>query len=368
MDENIQTGGEAPSSPVIPTDSEGYAKWRMTGEVPEAKSSKPANGGDADTSETNSDSGDKKPGQKSAPAPEAGKDKQETKPRSTAQTRLDEILSDLKTAGLSPAELKTYKREAKQQAAAEEKAAPEHTEKPPEKLARPKRPRRDDFYGEDDPDAAYEAAMDDHEAKCREIDRQEILNQIAQQQAQAAMVRGLQDEVGKSKALFGDEAAAVIESTAKELITNKEFYQFAAPILGDSEVTADLLYVMGKTPEDLQTLIALSKSNPGQAYRQLVQLEIDVKAARKDLGKGQKADSSEEGKESSQGKEQLPERDESGKFLPSRKVSKAPPPGEEIGGTKGSTTDESEAAAKAGDFRRFRDAENRKDLARMRGA
>src|SRR6187455_476367 len=87
-----------PTTPEIPTGGADYLEWRKTGKLPSAES--------APAKESAGDKPDK-----SAPAPEAGRPQQERKPRSNAESRLEEILTDLRTAGLSPSELKTFKRE-----------------------------------------------------------------------------------------------------------------------------------------------------------------------------------------------------------------------------------------------------------------
>jgi hypothetical protein len=56
-----------------------------------------------------------------------------------------------------------------------------------------------------------------------------------------------------------------------------------------------------------------------------------------------------------------------GKFTPAKKVSDAPPPPREAGGTAAPPADEVETAAHANDFSRFRSASNRRDLAKRKG-
>lgn len=57
---------------------------------------------------------------------------QKAKPHGNAETRLKEILADLKKAGLSPSELKTFKREAAQLTESAIEAAARHYGLPPD--------------------------------------------------------------------------------------------------------------------------------------------------------------------------------------------------------------------------------------------
>lgn len=121
------------SSPVIevPRDGAAYAEWRQTGKLPEAKPTQPK--GESAPPKESSAEGEEPKG-KSAPASETGnKDQEKQKPpRDNAATRLNELLDDLRKAGLTPAELKTFKREVKEaeKAVEQPKAAPEKTENP----------------------------------------------------------------------------------------------------------------------------------------------------------------------------------------------------------------------------------------------
>jgi hypothetical protein len=364
MDENTPTGNETPSAPVtIPADSKAYAEWRMTGKVPEPKADdKPANGA-AQTSGIPSDSGDK-PGQKSAPAPEAGKEPKETnEDRRSAKARLDEVLTDLKKAGLSPSELKTFKREA--QKIEQVKAAPETTEKPPE---RPKRPKMSDFMDKDDPEAEYETAMDVYESKNREIDRLEAVREFQRTTDEQNRRREFTEKLSDAKQRYGEDAQKVITTTVGEIISDAKIPGAVKAIIEESPVMVDLLYVIGSKPEDYAALLELARNQPGQAIRQIAHLERMVQeelTKGKGNGNGKEAKPAEaEGAEEEEG--ETPERDESGKFV-SRKVSKAPPPGVDIGGHKGTPKDIKEADIRTVPFNQYRDEMNRRDMAKRSG-
>jgi hypothetical protein len=144
----------------VPRDGEAYSEWRMTGKLPEAKPAQPK--GDSAPPKESSAEG-QQPKEKAAPVSETGKQDQERQkpPRDNAATRLAEVLEDLKKAGISPSELKTYKREAQkaieqvEQPKAEPKAAPETTANPTE-LKAPTKPKQEDFKMYEE----YEAAKD----------------------------------------------------------------------------------------------------------------------------------------------------------------------------------------------------------------
>jgi hypothetical protein len=357
MDANNVAVEATPSAAVeIPKDEKAYAEWRQTGKLPEAKA-KPAK--DDSDSASGSDAGDK-PGQKSAPAPEAGKETQEkTKTRSNAQIRLDELLEDLKSAGLSPSELKTFKREAVKTEQARE--TPEPTVKLPE---RPRRPKRADFYDKDDPDEAYEAAMDTYEEEVRKFDRQEAVAEFQRLQAEENTTKELTAKLATAKKRYGDEAGSTIISTVGKILGDNKIPGAIKAIINDSPVLVDLLHVIGSKPADLQEFIDLAHSSPGQAIRKAILLErLVMEELEKGTGKGEKAEPEKE----ETGDEETPERDDKGKFVSPKKITKAPPPPEEVGGSKGAPPDEVEAAAKAKDFASFRSAANRRDLARAKG-
>jgi hypothetical protein len=99
-----------------------------TGKLAEAKPAQPK-GESAPPKESSAEG--QEPKEKPATVSETGKHDQEKQkpPRDNAATRLNEILEDLRRAGLTPAELKNFKREAqqvqKQEPVEQLKAAPE---------------------------------------------------------------------------------------------------------------------------------------------------------------------------------------------------------------------------------------------------
>lgn len=336
----------AESSPAfqIPTERAAYDKWRATGEIPE---SQPAESTPA--KETSAEG--EQPEGKGAPASEAGKQKQEPK-RSTAETRLNELLADLKTAGLSPAELKTYRREAPQQQKTEQpaKAAPEQTEKPVSKLEAPTKPDPKDFEGKSWQE--YEAAKDKYNEEMAEYKANARLEKYVSDQKQEAAAKELQAKVDDATKRYGKDATTTINETATAIFTDAKVPEQVKSLLSDSPVLVDLLYVLGSKPEDLSDFLGSARSSAGAAIRKIVLVE---RLVMDELAKG------------SSGTEATG-RGEDGKFkAPEKKTTEAPPPPKEVGGRGGSPPDEVEDAVKRNDFTAFHEAENRRELARRKG-
>ena len=109
MENQIDVQPESsPATLEVPRDGAAYAEWRQTGKLPEAKPAQPK-GESAPPKESSAEG--REPKEKVAPASEAGNKEQEKPkpPRDNAASRLNELLEDLRKAGLTPAELKTFK-------------------------------------------------------------------------------------------------------------------------------------------------------------------------------------------------------------------------------------------------------------------
>jgi hypothetical protein len=345
-DENVvvnQPADAAPSQAVeVPKNSEDYAKWRLTGALPEKPQKAPADG---DAKPSDSDAAGKAD-EKGAPASEAGKETKgkEQQPRSTAATRLNEILADLKTAGLSPAELKTFKRE--HQKPLPVIAAPE---KPVEPVERPKRPKYEDFEGDNE---AYEAAMDKHEESLAEWKAEQAIERFKKNESDKATRNELTSKLAEAKTRYGEEAQSVITTTVGQIVGDAKISMEIKRIINESPVLVDLMFVMGQKAEDLADFINTAQVDPGAAIRKVILLE---RLVMEELTKKKpaKADGDEE------------ELEVVATTL--KKLTKAPPPPEELGGHKGGLPDEVAEAGKDGDFARFRRTANSRDLARAKG-
>jgi hypothetical protein len=311
-------------APKIPTGGPEYLEWRKTGKLPSAESA-PAKESDGEKPE------------KPAPAPEAGKPPQEKK-RSNAESRLEEILSDLRTAGLTPSELKTFKRELKQEQA---KAAPEPPAKPPASVK-----KLEDY----DSVEAYLEDLSDRKAA------QRLEAYIAGEQKKAEQ-KVISDKLAEAKKRYGDEAEDQIRSTARDVFNDDGIPMAVKAMANDSPVLVDLMYVMGSNADELADFVSLAKSNPGAAIRKLVLVE---KLVQEELARGGTP-------KTANGNGDAPQRDETGKFLPAKKTTSAPPPPRETSGRSSPPPDESETAVKEGNFAVYREVENRREIARRKG-
>lgn len=349
----VAESSPAAAPAAVPSGAEAYANWRMTGEVPETP--KP----EAPAASKESSGAGEKPAE-SASAPEA-ESQQEKKPRSSpsgasarsnAETRLNEILADLKRAGLTPAELKAYKREAQQQATQQSQpnAVTEQTGKPAEKANEaPKKPDPSKFATYEE----FDAALDKYHEDVADFRAQKAIADYQAQLQQQTAQQAMQQKFADAKTRYGDEAEATITSTAKALHADAAIPAAVKEMIGNSPVLVDVLYAMGSKPADLDEFVGLARTNPAAAIRKLVVYEQLVSA---ELG-------SKAGPAAA-----APGRDESGKFTPpAKKTTQAPPPPREAAGRAAAQPDEVEAATASNDFTRYRNAANREDLARRRG-
>lgn len=332
----------AESSPAIevPRGAE-RAEWLKTGKLPEPKPESPADS--------------KRTSEKSAPASEAGNPQDKSKPRDNASTRLNELLEDLKRAGLSPSELKTFKREAQQQQQKAEspKETPEQTAKPAE-LKAPVKPNPNDFKKFDE----YEAAKDQYYEDLTDFKAANALESFRREQADTAAQQTLHQKMTEAATRYGAESVEIIKSTASALTGDKQIPGVITQMLNDSPVWTDLLYTLGGTPADLDAFIGQAKSDPRAAIAKIVLMEQLVV---QELAKGSK--SGESGAAA--------DRDDTGKFVPAKKTpetrkSDAPPPPREVSGRGAAPPNEAERAVKDGDFSSFKRAEDAKELARRK--
>lgn len=321
----------------VPTDQAGYDAWRRTGEItPKGESATPGQSAEGE-----------KP---TETASEAVKQEAPVKQRGTAETRLQELLADLKTAGLSPAELKTFKREAQQAApATPAKVEAPKAEPPKPKSTAPVRPAFGEIEGETWPD------FKKREDEWFEGMESRVMEKIRAEQAHDAQIKGFRDQVDAASGRYGAEAEAKIGQSIDALVA-AEIPAAVKAIINDSPVLIDLAYVLGDKAGDMDAFLALAKSNPSAAIRRVVLME---KLVQEELAKtpGAPADSATRGAD--------------GKFVstkpPEKKVTAAPPLGTEVSGRGSAPADEVEQAAKNGDFATFQREQNRRDLERMRG-
>jgi len=339
------TATQPTAAPIeVPTDPTAYAEWRVSGKIPEAKpEAKPDEKPKAEASAASQES---EAGAKPA-------EKQESK--KTAEHRLQEILADLRAAGLSPAELKTFKRELKQADTPPPAKAPEHTAKPAG-LEAPTKPKLTDFESYD----AYEEARDKYYEDLADFKAETKARQAVQedreQRAQEAQQREINQRLDAATEKYGEGTREAIISTVQTIMGDAKIPDVLKDVLGDSPVLTDILYVLGSKADELAEFVALAHTKPTAAIRKIGVIESLVQA---ELTKGDGKPRSEDGKFA-------PAKPAESK-APEKKAPEVPPPPKELSGRGSVPPDEVENALKTGDFRAFKAAQDRRDIAKIRG-
>jgi hypothetical protein len=362
------------STAIAPQDPDQYATWRQTGKLPDPPAPAAAPNTEASAASSNTSEADgagpigHPAAAESETASEAGTNRQEqrVKPRGTAETRLTDLLADLKRAGLTPAELKTFKREAQQQQQRTEStaAAPPVVAKPPEApkpLVAPKIADFESLEKYDEANQQYLEQLADRRAEAKFVEREARVRADDLQRATNV-------KMDAAKVRYGDTATDTIKGAAVALANDQQIPESVKAIISDSPVMVDMLYVVGSKPEELAEFIALAKANPNAAIRKAVLLEQLVT---EELAKGAKTAPA-----AGAAAAETPARGESGQFVatgaaaktpPAKKTTEAPPPPREAGGRSAAPPDELERAATELDFRAHRELANRRDLARFNG-
>lgn len=331
---------------MLPTDSE----YRKTGKPSAVEPAPKADSTPATSSEPSSE-GETETASEAATDTKQDKRSEPKPPRSTADSRLRELLDDLKRAGLSPAELKSFKRDAQREAEpksderSSSASAPEHTDKPAAKQPtyedqHPK-PKLEDF----DSIEAHTEALTDWKLDKREFER-------SQREAAEAQSKAIREKLADANSRYGEGAETSIRSAAKSIAESADVHPAVKSVLTDSAVLADVLYTLNSKEGELASFIQLAKENPNAAIRKAVLLEHLIS---QELSKGAPSET---------------ERDESGKFVaqkPAKKVTEAPPPPREASGRNAAPPDDVASASKTLDFAAYRAAQNRRDLQRSQG-
>lgn len=358
------TDVQAESSPatvsVVNLTAEQRSTWRKTGEMPtiedKPKAAPAPAKKESSAAETSAKDGESGEAESTASAPEAEESVQgPARKRGTAETRLQEILSDLKRAGLSPSELKTFKKEiqkhqANETQAASSTAAPEKAE--PQTYAEWRKTFKadkwTDEWSKEHSDQPYEeaiAAMNDHLDEVRSRFRQ-------REQATQAQQTFYKEQLAEAKKRYPD-TETVIKPTLEAITSDESVHPVVKAMVGNSPVMVDLLYTLGGDEAAFAEFLELARTNPLMAVRKAVLME--------DLVMKELADKKETA------------RAEDGKFVksaetktPEKKVTSAPPPGKEVGTKSTPPDDELDAAEKRGDWATVRRLENLREVERRR--
>lgn len=180
------------------------------------------------------------------------------------------------------------------------------------------------------------------------------VQKFRQQTAQEAQNKELATKLADARSRYPD-ADAAIAPAAKAILGDAAVPPVVKALVDGSPVMIDLLYVLGSKADELTSFVNLARTNPLEAVRKIAVMENLVKG---EMGK------------TTSGQAQ---RGEDGKFQPAdkttpeKKETKAPPPAHEVAGRGAPPPDEAESAVKSNDFRAFKAAADRKDIARRQG-
>jgi hypothetical protein len=342
----------------IPRDEATNRHWRMTGEfsLPEKKDSPKAESATAKQESSEAAPDTEQAESASAPDAEHSQDKvpqQQTRKRGDADSRLKELLADLKTAGLSPKELKTFKREAAQPApkteAASSPAPVQQVQQQPQtqELKPPVKPKMDD-YKEKTWDE-WQTAQDDYYEKLAEFKSNKAILEYRQQQIQQANMERLSQQLNEGRQRYKDFDTVVAPVVQ---VLERDLPPLVSGTIDRSPVFVDLLYVIGGDKANMDDFIRAAKANPLDGVRRAIQLEQLVI---EELN-GKKAEKEKPNAE----------RNANGQFVKStpekKTVTSAPAIGTEVNSRAGVTADEREAALKRDDFNAYREAQNARDM------
>jgi len=318
-------------------------------------------------------------------SPDSGSDSGTDKPKQAPRlktpedtgARLAELIADLRAAGLTPKELKTFKREAQKEASAERPASetrvpdskPAEAPKPPEfAKAKPVLKDYDDIE-------KYADALTDWKMEKSDFDR-------AYRDTQAKLAADVKAMREKAEERYGPEYEAPLKHAAETIFTKDAgaIPGVIKAMINESDVMADLLYTLGTDRDALTDFVALSKDKPTKAIEKLVLLQQGI---REELAKPKSVSRETEGEASA-----TPPRGENGKFVkaaeaqpetPKTPAKKATPaqdyePPMEAAGLRPAPPDDLQTLterimsgkATAKDQRRWIELENAKDIERLR--
>lgn len=315
--------------------TEQRTEWRKSGKLPDPpvkEESAPSPLSDAQKAET-------------APASEAGKPQEKAHKKLSADERIAQLEATIEKIRKGAGKVETKQAE-------ETKPAESLPAKPVEvkaqKLEAPKEPdiKAQEYSGAEGWDK-YEADVRKYTKDLAKYEAAEAVEKFKREQVQEAQLKQVLQQIETGRKTYTDfdqKTAPVFQALTADLESP------VSKLVGESPVFEHLMYVIGGEGEEF---IALVKSNPGQALRKAVILESLVM---EELKKG-KAESKTE-----------TERDDKGQFkAPEKKVTGAPPPPREVGGTAAAPGDKLQEAVQKRDFAAFRAEGNRREMAPRKG-
>jgi len=347
----------------VPRSGPEYDTWRKTGALPEKKS-QPTNAAPA-TADPSKETHSAPEGAEPAPESESGEPTQEIKRKRTAEARIDQMTARMRQL---ERELEEARRSQTRKDPAESSTATAKPQ-PPQSYA----DYRKNFkptewqaqYMAQNPDAPWEdvqAAMVDHLADARDYFRN-----IEQQKR--AVLQTVEEKANAARAVYGEKFDEVRVNFLSQ-ITDEQgnalngFPQNMLEIMSQSPNMAHLVYVIGEDPQAAAEFVHMAKTDRYKAYRYLARVEDQIEANL--AGRSDSATRNERG--------QFTKNEQAPPPPAKRGPESAPEPPIEIGSRGSGPVDESERALKnvergsSKDFRAWKEAEDRKELARRRGA
>lgn len=361
----------APQSFEIPSEPKANLEWRKSGKLPGEAATEGTPKADSTPANKNASASASEESAAETAAASATAPKQEKAKQPRADDRLTELLADLRKAGLTPAELKTFKREAAAAAKTETapaNAAPEKTVNP-QGPVEPVEPTQKDTKADGTPKyATWEEFDADHRKYVRDYSQYVAKMAVAedrQARAAEAQQQTLAQKVTEAKGRYGDQTEATIGNATRAIMAEAEIPVAVRALIDGSPVLVDVMFALGSDTAELDAFIDLAKRDPAAAIRKFVLLEHLTTEELAKSTAGGKAGAAAEGAGA--------ERDADGKFVsqkttPAKTRIAAPPPPEELNTRGSAPPDPTEAALRNDDFAAFKAAEDRKDIARRRGA
>lgn len=256
---------------------------------------------------------------------------QPEQPRKSAyQRRIDKLTAEKKEAErrASEAERKLTEGQPRTQ------AQPQKVEQP-QALEAPKKPNRADFtaakYGSNE--AAWDAYEDARDKYAEDIADYKVKKAREDDRRQAAIDKQLADLDAKVEEAKGrrENLLDVIPQTAGEIYGDQGISADLRNLIDQSEVTVDLIYVLGADKTKFADFMKLAKTNPAAAIREVLKLEDQIK---QELAGGNASE--DEGSDDPHEVRQSRELEEEEELEPqptARRVSKAPAPIRPVGGS-----------------------------------
>ena len=337
----VESSPAAPAAPAtieIPrSGTPEYAKWRMDGTIADKPKTEPAASSTADP--------DKAPMADANAPPAKKQESTEYKPKT--EKRFQDLLSE------------RDRLKAENEALKAPKPAPEPAKPAPQ----PQSAEREPTVEDKNPDGTFK--FKSYEEYVRAQARWEVRQELAAQrnhELQQAQLKQVEAKVTEAKTRYAnfDE---ISRPFVKQFVDNQAIPMPVKIMVSESEVWPDLVFTIASKAEDREAFLTMAQQNPGKALRYIAKVETLIQ------------------EELSKGTATATGRDASGKFTKpesttpaKRGPESAPDPPLEIGHRGTGPMDESERAlsdAQKGDrsaFRRWKDAEDRKELAHRRGA